>query len=32
MAKLHSFGDDAVAEWTTLEMDVGGWRAGRTDG
>lgn len=32
LAKLHSFGDDAVAEWTTLEMDVGAWQAGRRDG
>ncbi len=32
LPKLHSFGDDAVVEWTTLEMDVEAWRAGRRDG
>ena len=32
LPKLHSFGDDAVAEWTTLEMDVEAWRAGRAAG
>jgi ribosomal-protein-alanine N-acetyltransferase len=32
LPKLHSFGDDAVAEWTTLEMDVGAWQAGRRAG
>ncbi len=32
LPKLHCFGDDAVVEWTTLEMDVEAWRAGRRDG
>lgn len=32
LPKLHSFGDDAVAEWTTLEMEVGAWKAGREGG
>lgn len=32
LPKLHSFGDDAVGEWTTLELDVEAWRAGRRDG
>lgn len=32
LAKLHSFGDDAVAEWTTLEMDVDAWRRARAGG
>lgn len=32
LPKLHSFGDDAVAEWTTLEMDVDAWKCGRAPG
>ena len=32
LPKLHSFGDDAVDHWTTLEMDVGAWADGRTGG
>lgn len=32
LPKLHSFGDNAVAEWTTLEMDVAAWEARRAGG
>lgn len=28
VAKVHEFGDPHVAEWTTLEMDLGAWLRG----